>query len=114
MAIRLDKGSGGVSKGKKWLAFELDTMRIAGAWSGGEFIDWNAIHFIGRHVALTGSMGTPIFETADGPNWANPETGSFDDVRFKATSSQFLGLFRKWMRLKVSIDMEIVKLSNIR
>ena len=29
VAIRLDKGYGGVSKGKAWLVFEHDTMRIA-------------------------------------------------------------------------------------
>lgn len=101
IAIRLDKGPGGLANGKAWLAFEHDTMRIAGAWAGQGFIDWNSIHFNGRHVARPRTIGTPIFETNDGPGWANPENGSFKDLRFKATSGQYFGpLPKKWMHFK--------------
>ena len=36
IAVRLDKGSGGVSKGKSWLIYDEDTMRVAAAYEG----DW--------------------------------------------------------------------------
>jgi mono/diheme cytochrome c family protein len=101
IAIRLDPGAGGVSKGKHWLAFEHDTLRIAGAWTGEGFIDWNAIHFNGSHVARPRTIGDPLFETADGPGWANPETGEFKDLRFKAESGQYFGpLPKKWAHFK--------------
>ena len=101
IAVRLDKGQGGVSKGKAWLAFEHDTMRIAGAWTGNGFIDWNCIHFNGRHIARPRTIGTPLFETNDGPGWANPENGSFKDLRFKASSGQYFGpLPKTWMHFK--------------
>jgi hypothetical protein len=34
IAIRLDEGPGGVSQGKTWVAFEHDTLRVAGMWMG--------------------------------------------------------------------------------
>ena len=82
IGIRLDKGDGGVSKGSTWLAFEHDTMRIAGAWTGGEFIDWKAIYFDGSHVTRPRTSGEPLFETNNVPGWANPKTGKFKDERF--------------------------------
>ena len=52
IAIRLDQGKGGVSAGNTWVAFEHDTLRIAGVWKGEGFIDWHGINFDGRHVVL--------------------------------------------------------------
>jgi mono/diheme cytochrome c family protein len=34
VAVRLDEGAGGVSKGRVWMLYEHDTMRVAAAWSG--------------------------------------------------------------------------------
>ena len=43
IAIRLDEGPGGVSKGNKFVVFETDTLRMAAAWTGEKFIDWRSI-----------------------------------------------------------------------
>ena len=40
VAIRLDAGPGGVARGRHWAIYEHDTMRLAAAWSGEGFIDW--------------------------------------------------------------------------
>ncbi|MCK5104440.1 MAG: cytochrome c, partial [Cyclobacteriaceae bacterium] len=34
IAVRLDEGSGGISKGKSWMIFDHDLMRVAGGWTG--------------------------------------------------------------------------------
>ena len=49
VAVRLDAGPGGVSRGRHWTVFDHDTMRLAASWSGDGFIDWNGINFNGRH-----------------------------------------------------------------
>ncbi len=49
IAVRLDNGPGGVSRGRHWMVFDHDTMRVAAAWSGEGFIDWNGINFDGQH-----------------------------------------------------------------
>jgi len=108
ISIRLDKGEGGVSKGTTWLAFEHDTMRIAGAWTGGEFIDWKAIYFDGSHVTRPRTSGEPLFETNNVPGWANPKTGKFADERFVGMPEgdvfpdgrRFGPLPRAWMHYK--------------
>ena len=88
-----------MSQGKQWVAFEHDTLRVAGVWKGDEFIDFHGINFDGRHVARPRTMGEPIFETADGPGWANPETGEFEDLRFEGLDGRKFGpLPRKWAR----------------
>ncbi len=99
IAIRLDPGPGGVSAGNVWIAFEHDTLRIAGAWTGEGFIDWKGINFDSAHVVRPRTIGTPILETADAPGWANPETGSFDDERFVGLDGRRFGpLPRSWAR----------------
>lgn len=106
IAIQLDSNPGGIAKGNKWIAFEHDTLRVAGAWAGQDFIDWRGINFDGGHVVRPRTIGDPIFETADGPGWANPETGSFEDQRFIGVDgrrfgplpkswAQYEGLYRK-------------------
>ena len=49
IAVRLDPGPGGVSRGRSWMIFDHDTMRMAAAWTGDGFIDWQGIHMNGRH-----------------------------------------------------------------
>jgi mono/diheme cytochrome c family protein len=49
IAVRLDHGPGGVSRGRHWMLFDHDTLRVAAAWEGEGFIDWNGINFNGRH-----------------------------------------------------------------
>ncbi len=79
IAARLDPGAGGVSRGRAFMIFDHDTFRMAGAWTGRGFIDWNGIHFNGRHQTHPTIAGDLILENPDGPGWANPETGSFAD-----------------------------------
>lgn len=85
IAFRLDAGPGGVSKGNKWAVFDHDTMRLAAAWTRpvdskeSGFINWEGIHFDGRHGRHPRIAGDVAFENPSGPGWADPETGSFDD-----------------------------------
>ncbi len=101
IALRLDPGQGGVSQGKTWSIFEHDSMRVAGVWQGDSFIDWKGVHFDGKHVVRPRTIGTPILETKDEPGWANPETGNFDDLRFKGPDGLRYGpLPRQWAHYK--------------
>ena len=43
IAVRLNKGKGGVSSGNSWMVFDHDLMRVAGGWTGEGFIDWEGI-----------------------------------------------------------------------
>lgn len=85
IAVRLDAGPGGVSQGNKWAIFDHDTMRIAAVWRRDTqsqepgFINWQGIHFDGRHGTHPRIVGEELFENPTGPGWAHPETGSFDD-----------------------------------
>ena len=54
IATRLDPGPGGVSRGQRWMIFDHDTMRMAAAWTGTGFIDWQGIHFDAAAAAATG------------------------------------------------------------
>ena len=85
VAVRLDAGPGGVSRGRHWTVFDHDTMRLAAAWSGDGFIDWNGINFNGRHEIHPRVVGLVEFANPVGPGWANPQTGTFDDPRLKGT-----------------------------
>ncbi len=82
IAVRLDAGAGGVSRGKHWALFDHDTMRYAAAWAGEGFIDWKGIHFNGQHQVHPKLAGEVQFANPVGPGWADPATGSFKDPRF--------------------------------
>ncbi|MBA4064410.1 MAG: heme-binding protein [Isosphaera sp.] len=81
IAVRLDAGVGGVSRGKSWALFDHDTMRLAAAWTGDGFIDWKGIHFNGQHQVHPKLAGERHVENPVGPGWADPATGSFQDPR---------------------------------
>jgi putative heme-binding domain-containing protein len=81
IAVRLDAGSGGVSRGKSWALFDHDTLRFAAAWTGDGFIDWKGIHFNGQHQVHPKLIGERHVENPVGPGWANPATGTFEDPR---------------------------------
>ena len=78
-AIRLDSGPGGVSRGRFWMIFDYDTLRVAAAWDGKGFVDWNGINFNGRHGIHPRIVGQVHFANPTGPGWANPTNGSFED-----------------------------------
>lgn len=113
IALRLDPGEGGISKGHTWLAFEHDTMRIAGAWTGDGFTDWQGINFDHKHWHWPRTRGKVLFETEDVPGWANPANGSFEDQRIVGLDgrrfgplprdwTQFKGLYRHAKRIVIS------------
>ncbi len=101
IAVRLDRGRGGVSKGKAWMVFDHDLMRVAGAYTGTGFIDWNAILLNDKHETYPRTVGKLHFETPVSPGWANPITGKFDDPRFIARDGRAFGpLPNTWANYK--------------
>ena len=79
--------------------FDHDTMRFAAAWTGDGFIDWNGIHFNGRHGVHPKLVGDVRIANPVGPGWADPKTGSFDDPRPKGRDGRPYGpLPRAWAR----------------
>jgi putative heme-binding domain-containing protein len=91
IAVRLDAGPGGVSRGRYWSVFDHDTMRMAGAWSGEGFIDWNGINFNGRHEIHPKLVGLVELANPVGPGWAEPQTGSFTDPRTRGRDGRPYG-----------------------
>ncbi|KAB7732962.1 hypothetical protein F5984_03185 [Rudanella paleaurantiibacter] len=101
IAVRLDSGAGGVSAGRAWMIFDHDLMRVAGAWTGRGFIDWEGILLNDNHETYPRTIGQLHVETPVGPGWANPVTGSFDDPRFTARDGrQFGPLPNEWANYK--------------
>jgi putative heme-binding domain-containing protein len=101
IAVRLDAGPGGVAAGSHWLAFDHDTMRVAGAWSGKGFIDWNGILFNGSHAITPRTVGQLHFGNLPGPGWAHPITGSFEDPRIRGKDGRAYGpLPRAWAQYR--------------
>jgi mono/diheme cytochrome c family protein len=101
IAIRLDDGPGGVSKGRAWLLYDHDTMRVATAWSGDQFMDWKGIAFDGSHQTHTSIVGEKAFANPVGPGWANPDTGSWEDPRLRGRDGRPYGpLPREWMHYR--------------
>ncbi|MEL6104955.1 MAG: DUF6797 domain-containing protein [Planctomycetota bacterium] len=101
IGVRLDRGPGGVSRGSHWLAFDHDTMRVAGAWAGTGFIDWHGILFDGRHAITPRTVGQQHFANPAGPGWAHPDSGSFEDPRFRGKDGRPYGpLPREWAHYK--------------
>ena len=97
IAIRLDEGPGGVSKGRVWMVYDHDTMRVAGAWAGGRFVDWRGIAFDGSHGTHTSIGGPAAFVNPVGPGWAHPQTASFEDPRIRGRDNKPYGpLPRAW------------------
>ncbi|MFO0868095.1 MAG: DUF6797 domain-containing protein [Pirellulales bacterium] len=85
LAVRLDPGPGGISRGRHWAVFDHDTLRMAGVWSQSagprspSFIDWGGIQFDGRHGVHPHVSGQVSWTTAAGPGWGEPSSGSFAD-----------------------------------
>ena len=107
IAVRLDGGPGGVSRGRHWLVFDHDTMRVAAAWSRESakseagFIDWHGIHFDGAHGIHPRLVGRVAFACPTGPGWAHPETGTWDDPRLRGRDGRAYGpLPRDWARYR--------------
>jgi hypothetical protein len=102
IAVRLNGGPGGVSRGNAWMVFDHDTMRVAAAWTGEGFIDWNGIHFNGRHNIHPRVIGDIQYSNPTSPGWAKPGTkDEFADPRLKGRDGRLYGpLPRKWAHYK--------------
>jgi putative heme-binding domain-containing protein len=101
IAVRLDAGPGGVSRGKSWAVFDHDTLRFAAGWTGDSFIDWKGIHFNGQHQVHPKLAGERHVVNPVGPGWADPETGRFYDPRPLGRDDRPYGpLPRTWARFK--------------
>ena len=97
IAIRLDDGPGGVSKGSEFVVFETDTLRMAAAWSGDEFIDWRSIVYDGSHGTHPKLVGERLFTNPVAPGWARPGTDQFEDPRLRGLDNKPYGpLPRDW------------------
>jgi len=95
IAVRLDDGPGGVSKGRAWMVYDHDTMRVAAATTG-DFVDWKGIAFDGSHGTHTSLRGERHFVNPVGPGWASPE-GKWEDVRLVGRDNRRYGpLPREW------------------
>ena len=100
IAIRLDDGPGGVSKGRAWMIYDHDTMRVATATTG-DFVDWKGIAFDGSHGTHTGLTGDRHFINPVGPGWASPEGKWDDDARVAGKDGKRYGpLPREWARFE--------------
>lgn len=101
IAVRLDKGAGGIAEGRAWMVFDHDLMRVAGAWTGEGFIDWKAILLNDEHETYPRNIGEVHFQTPVGPGWINPTDGTRDDPRFTARDGrQFGPLPKEWADYK--------------
>jgi len=109
LAIRLDTGAGGAARGRHWMLYDLDTLRMAAAWSSQEtgdsernLLDWRGIQFNGEHGIHPSISGRQTASLSDGPGWANPETGNFsDDQRVQGRDGRRYGpLPRSWSRFR--------------
>jgi putative heme-binding domain-containing protein len=101
IAVRLDAGPGGVSRGRHWVLYDHDTLRQVAAWSGQGFIDWNGINFNGQHQVHPRVVGSVHFANPVGPGWADPATGRFDDPRQRGRDGKPYGpLPRSWARYR--------------
>ena len=74
IAVRLDAGAGGVSKGRAWMIYDHDTLRVAAATTG-SFVDWRGIAFDGSHQTHTSLTGERHFVNPPGPGWADASGG---------------------------------------
>ncbi len=87
IAIRLDAGSGGVTKGRAWMVYDHDTMRLAAATTG-DFVDWRGIAFDGSHGTHTSLTGEKHIVLPEGPGWAMTD---FEDKRKPAKDGRKYG-----------------------
>jgi len=105
IAIRLDPGPGGVSRGAHWMLYDHDTLRMAAAWSGRGFIDWDAILFNGRHGVHPRLVGQVHAANPTGPGWGEPDSASFADPRLRGRDQRPYGpLPRNWAHYRGLYD----------
>ncbi len=90
IAIRVDSGPGGISKGTEFLLFDTDTLRWAAGWTGPGFIDWNSINYNGRHEIEPALVGDLVFTNPDAPGWSRAGD-DFADTRIVGRGGRRFG-----------------------
>jgi hypothetical protein len=101
IAIRLDKGEGGIAAGKAFVLFDHDLLRLTGFWTGEGFMDYQGILLNDRHNIYPRTVGKIQVENPITPGWENPESGDFKDPRFVAVDGRPFGpLPKKWAHYK--------------
>lgn len=101
IAVRLDDGPGGIGHGRSWILYDHDTLRVAAAWTGDEFIDWKGIAFDQSHGTHSTVGGTPIYVNPVGPGWVDPASGQWDDPRMLGRDGKPYGpLPRSWVQYR--------------
>jgi glucose/arabinose dehydrogenase/mono/diheme cytochrome c family protein len=99
IAIRLDDGPGGVTKGRAWMVYDHDTMRVAAA-STGAFVDWKGIAFDGSHGTHTSLIGEKHFVNPVGPGWSSAD-GWWGDTRLVGKDGKHYGpMPREWAKFQ--------------
>jgi putative heme-binding domain-containing protein len=100
LALRLDDGPGGVARGRAWALYELDTLRVAGFWTGEDFIDWESIQLNGRHEVHPHTVGDVVLANPNLPGWKHPTEPMREDARLKGRDGVRYGpLPRDWVQL---------------
>ena len=101
IAIRLDKGEGGVAAGNAFVLFDHDLLRMTGFWTGEGFMDYEGILLNDRHNIFPRTVGQIQIENPVVPGWANPQTNDYKDPRFVAVDGRPFGpLPREWAHYK--------------
>jgi putative heme-binding domain-containing protein len=109
IAVRLDAGAGGVSRGNHWSIFDTDTLRLASFSSRPDstpdsqaFIDWRDIQFNGEHAIHPRVTGEIHLQNGIGPGWALPGSDRFmDDARVEGRDGKRYGpLPRDWAQYR--------------
>ncbi len=101
IAVRLDKGADGITKGNTWLAYDHDLMRVAAIWKGNKFCDWRSIGMDGSHGTHPKIVGEKLLVNPKAPGWAKPGTDEFKDPRFLGLDNKPYGpLPRDWVRFR--------------
>jgi hypothetical protein len=101
IAIRLNKGEGGIAAGNAFVLFDHDLLRLTGFWTGEGFMDYQGILLNDRHNIFPRTVGTIQIENPITPGWENPQTGDFKDPRFVAVDGRPFGpLPRDWAHYK--------------
>ncbi len=79
------RGAGGsVSAGEPGCVYDHDTLRLAAAWTGQGFIDWNGINFNGRHQVHPRIVGkVHVANPLTAPAGQIPTDQSFADLRVR-------------------------------
>lgn len=101
IAIRLDRGEGGIAQGNAFVLFDHDLLRMTGFWTGEGFMDYEGILLNDRHNIFPRTVGQIQIENPITPGWANPARGNFKDTRFVAVDGRPFGpLPKTWAHYK--------------